>query len=158
MIQPQKKGRATYTGNLLFCFGCATPLTACPHISNQTEPKTRRHHDTQAVLTHLEPVFRVVRQRCADLKAAQTRWKVPTLQHRTWTIPVILAISRAARYLLILSRLPAVCGVAGRYCPGRKARPLSFLLPDKDGNRKLMPEDYRSGRTSLTSVQRVRQQ
>jgi hypothetical protein len=137
---------------LLFMLVLASAATGLVQgkSQNQTEAKSIASHDDAAALTIYNQSFAVVRQTLPlDLKSGTNQMEITDITSHLEPDSVILRDLKSGRDLRILEQnYRSDVASQGRLLALYEGKTIEFLVPDKDGNRKLMPgKIIRSGYT-----------
>ncbi|HEV7673597.1 MAG TPA: hypothetical protein VGQ12_03610 [Candidatus Angelobacter sp.] len=127
---------------LLFLFLLASAATGLTQkSSNQSDDKPSAGHDDAAALTIYNQSFAVVRQTLPlDLKSGTNQVEITNITSHLEPDSVILRDLRSGRDLRILEQnYRSDVASQGRLLALCEGKTIEFLVPDKDGNRKLMP-------------------
>jgi hypothetical protein len=117
---------------------------------SQIETKSSADHDDAAALTIYNQSFAVVRQTLPlDLKSGTNQFEITDITAHLEPDSVILRDLKSGRDLRILEQnYRSDVASQGRLLALYEGKTIEFLVPDKDGNRKLMPgKIIRSGYT-----------
>jgi hypothetical protein len=117
---------------------------------SQVETKSSAGHDDAAALTIYNQSFAVVRQTLPlDLKSGTNQFEITDITAHLEPDSVILRDLKSGRDLRILEQnYRSDVASQGRLLALYEGKTIEFLVPDKDGNRKLMPgKIIRSGYT-----------
>jgi hypothetical protein len=117
---------------------------------SQIETKSSAGHDDAAALTIYNQSFAVVRQTLPlDLKSGTNQFEITDITAHLEPDSVILRDLKSGRDLRILEQnYRSDVASQGRLLALYEGKTIEFLVPDKDGNRKLMPgKIIRSGYT-----------
>ncbi len=116
----------------------------------KTDDKSSAGHDDAAALTIYNQSFAVVRQTLPlDLKSGTNQLEITDITAHLEPDSVILRDLKSGRDLRILEQnYRSDVASQGRLLALYEGKTIEFLVPDKDGNRKLMPgKIIRSGYT-----------
>jgi len=136
---------------LTFLFLLANAATGLTQRSqNQSEAKSSAGHDDAAALTIYNQSFAVVRQTLPlDLKSGANQLEITDITSHLEPDSVILRDLKSGRDLRILEQnYRSDVASQGRLLALYEGKSIEFLVPDKDGNRRLVPgKIIRSGYT-----------
>src|SRR6478672_10206925 len=137
-----KKGRAPMRVFLTFLFLLASAATGLTQKSqNQSEAKSSAGHDDAAALTIYNQSFAVVRQTLPlDLKSGTNQLEITNITAHLEPDSVILRDLKSGRDLRILEQnYRSDVASQGRLLALYEGKTIEFLVPDKEGNRRLVP-------------------
>lgn len=132
---------------LLFLFLLASAATG---LTQKSDDKPSASHDDAAALTIYNQSFAVVRQTLPlDLKSGTNQIEITDITSHLEPDSVILRDLKSGRDLRILEQnYRSDVASQGRLLALYEGKTIEFLVPDKDGNRKLVPgKIIRSGYT-----------
>ena len=135
---------------LLFLFLLASAATGLTQKSQNPDAISGAAHDDAAALTIYNQSFAVVRQTLPlDLKSGTNQVEITDITAHLEPDSVILRDLKSGRDLRILEQnYRSDVASQGRLLALYEGKTIEFLVPDKDGNRKLMPgKIIRSGYT-----------
>src|SRR5882757_132582 len=129
-----------YLLSLLLLASAATGLVQ-NKSQNQSEDKSSNSHDDAAALTIYNQSFAVVRQTLPlDLKSGTNQLEITNITSHLEPDSVILRDPKSGRDLRILEQnYRSDVASQGRLLALYEGKTIEFLVPDKDGTRKLMP-------------------
>src|SRR5436305_5936884 len=146
-----QKGRAPMRVFLTFVLLLASAVAGLTQKSqSQTETKASASHDDAAALTIYNQSFAVVRQTLPlDLKSGTNQVEITDITAHLEPDSVILRDVKSGRDLRILEQnYRSDVASQGRLLAFYEGKTIEFLVPDKDGNRKLvLGKIIRSGYT-----------
>src|SRR3954469_11351109 len=135
---------------LLFLFLLASAATGLTQKSQNPDAISNAGHEDAAALTIYNQSFAVVRQTLPlDLKSGTNQVEITDITAHLEPDSVILRDLKSGRDLRILEQnYRSDVASQGRLLAFYEGKTIEFLVPDKDGNRKLMPgKIIRSGYT-----------
>jgi hypothetical protein len=135
---------------LLFLFLLASAATGLTQKSQNSDVISSADHDDAAALTIYNQSFAVVRQTLPlELKSGTNQVEITDITAHLEPDSVILRDLKSGRDLRILEQnYRSDVASQGRLLALYEGKVIEFLVPDKDGNRKLMPgKIIRSGYT-----------
>ncbi|MFL6389590.1 MAG: DUF4139 domain-containing protein [Terriglobales bacterium] len=135
---------------LLFLFLLASAATGLTQKSQNPDAISNAGHDDAAALTIYNQSFAVVRQTLPlELKSGTNQVEITDITAHLEPDSVILRDLKSGRDLRILEQnYRSDVASQGRLLALYEGKTIEFLVPDKDGNRKLMPgKIIRSGYT-----------
>src|SRR5437868_9169862 len=135
---------------LLFLFLLASAATG---LTQKSDDKSGASHDDAAALTIYNQSFAVVRQTLPlDLKSGTNQFEITDITAHLEPDSVILRDLKSGRDLRILEQnYRSDVASQGRLLALYEGKTIEFLVPDKDGNRRLVRERSSAADTLRTT-------